>query len=176
MAEHIAVLANPFSGKGRGGRAADAAVLHLRDRGAEVRAYAGASAADTARLAVAALADDPRALVVVGGDGTLSGILDTVCASAVPVVLIPAGTGNDLARALGLPRNDAAAAAELALRGVPRRIDVGEVTTTGGRRKFLTIAALGFDAKVSDRTNRLRWPHGAPVSYTHLTLPTTPYV
>ncbi|WP_029263274.1 MULTISPECIES: YegS/Rv2252/BmrU family lipid kinase [unclassified Microbacterium] len=165
MAAHIAVLANPFSGKGRGGRAADAAVLHLRDRGAEVRAYAGASAADTARLAVAALVDDPRALVVVGGDGTLSGILDTVCASAVPVVLIPAGTGNDLARALGLPRNDAAAAAELALRGVPRRIDVGEVTTTTGRRKFLTIAALGFDAKVSDRTNRLRWPHGAPRYY-----------
>lgn len=115
------MLANPSSGKGRGGRAAEAAVLHLRSRGAEVRAYAGGSAADTARLAVAALADDPRALVVVGGDGTLSGILDTVCAAAAPVVLVPAGTGNDLARALGLPRGDAAAAAELALTGVPDR-------------------------------------------------------
>lgn len=165
MAEHIAVLANPSSGKGRGGRAAEAAVLHLRSRGAEVRAYAGGSAADTARLAVAALADDPRALVVVGGDGTLSGVLDTVCAAAAPVVLVPAGTGNDLARALGLPRGDAAAAAELALTGVPRPVDVGEVSTAAGTRKFLTIAAFGFDAKVSDRTNRLRWPHGAPRYY-----------
>lgn len=165
MVEHIAVLANPFSGKGRGGRAAEAAVLHLRGREVDVRTYAGGSAADTARLAVTALADDPRALVVVGGDGTLSGVLDIVCASTVPVVLVPAGTGNDLARALGLPRGDAADAAELALTGVRREIDVGEVRTVAGARKFLTIAALGFDAKVSDRTNRLRWPHGAPRYY-----------
>jgi diacylglycerol kinase (ATP) len=79
----------------------------------------------------------------------------------VPVALVAAGTGNDLARAIGLPRGDAAAAAELALTGRPRAIDVGEVRTTSGSRRFLTIAALGFDAKVSDRTNRLRWPHGA---------------
>ncbi|MFE7196383.1 YegS/Rv2252/BmrU family lipid kinase [Microbacterium oxydans] len=165
MSEHIAVLANPFAGKGRGGRAAEAAVRLLRERGAEVRTYAGASAADTARLAVAALADGPRLLVVVGGDGTLAGVLDTVCAASVPVVLVPAGTGNDLARALGLPRGDARAAAELALIGVPRAIDVGLVRTAKGSRRFLTIAALGFDAKVSDRTNRLRWPHGAPRYY-----------
>lgn len=165
MAEHIAVLANPLSGKGRGGGAAEAAVRHLRGRGVDVRAYAGVSAADTARLAVAALAEDPCVLVVVGGDGTLSGVLDIVCAAAVPVVLVPAGTGNDLARALGLPRGDAADAAELALTGSPRAIDVGEVRTEAGTRKFLTIAALGFDAKISDRTNRLRWPHGAPRYY-----------
>ena len=165
MAEHIAVLANPFSGKGRGGKAAEAAVRRLRESGVEVRVYAGGSAADTARLAVVALADDPRALVVVGGDGTLSGVLDPVCAAGVPVVLVPAGTGNDLARALGLPRSDAADAAELALIGVPRPIDVGEIRSAGATRKFLTIAALGFDAKVSDRTNKLRWPHGAPRYY-----------
>lgn len=99
-------------------------------------------------------------LVVVGGDGTLSGVLDAVCDAGVPVVLVPAGTGNDLARALALPRRDPVAAAELALTGVPRTIDVGEVQTAGRVDLFLTIAALGFDAKVSDRTNRLRWPHG----------------
>ena len=161
MAEHIAVLANPFSGKGRGRRAAETAVEHLRDRGVDVRAYAGGSAEDTARLAVTALGEEPRALIVVGGDGTLAGILEEVCPASVPVVLVAAGTGNDLARALGLPRGDAAAGAELALTGTPRAIDVGEIRTATGTRKFLTIAALGFDAKVSDRTNRLRWPHGA---------------
>lgn len=161
MGGHIAVLANPFAGKGRGRKVAETAVRHLRERGAEVRVYVGGSADDTARLAATAIDEQPTALLIVGGDGTLSGVLETVCAASVPLVLVPAGTGNDLARALDLPRDDAAAAAELALTGIPRSIDVGEVTTASGSRSFLTIAALGFDAKVSDRTNRLRWPHGA---------------
>lgn len=157
---HIALLANPRSGKGRGARIADEALRHLRDRGAEVRSYAGDSAAATSELAEAALRTRPDALVVVGGDGTLSGILDVVCTSGTPIVLVPAGTGNDLARALGLPRHDAAAAADLALTGRLRAVDVGEIRTADGVFPFLTVAALGFDAKVSDRTNRLRWPAG----------------
>ena len=160
MAGHIAVLSNPFAGKGRGGREADAALAHLRERGAEVKVYAGESAASSLILVAQALREEPRVLVVVGGDGTLSGILDQVCAASVPIALVPAGTGNDLARALGVPRHDPVAAAELALTGVPRTIDVGEIRSGGRTAPFLTIAALGFDAKVSDRTNRLRWPHG----------------
>lgn len=158
---HIAVLSNPRAGKGRGRRLTEVAVAHLRQRGASVRLYAGDSAADTTALASEALVGGPDGLVVVGGDGTLSGILDIVCAAAVPITLVPAGTGNDLARALGLPRHDASAAVELALTGTPRAIDVGEVETPAGRAAFLTVVALGFDARVSDRTNRLRWPSGA---------------
>jgi diacylglycerol kinase (ATP) len=158
---HIAVLVNPFAGKGRGRVAADHAIAHLRSRGSDVRMYAGDSAAETLALATQALAERPDVLVVVGGDGTLSAILDVVCAAAVPVALVAAGTGNDLARALSLPRQDPAAAAELALTGIARPIDVGEVRTRHRVSRFLTVAALGFDAKVSDRTNRLRWPRGA---------------
>jgi diacylglycerol kinase (ATP) len=158
---HIAVLANPFAGKGRGRAAAASAIAGLRAHGVEVRSYEGGSAAETAALAVRALDDAPTALVVVGGDGTLAGILEPLLRAAVPIVLVPAGTGNDLARALGLPRDDAAAAAALALTGTARVIDVGEVRSAGRTTPFLTVAALGFDAKVSDRTNRLRWPHGA---------------
>lgn len=154
------MLSNPSAGKGRGAHASEAALAHLRSRGADVRAYAGESAAASRALVGRALEERPRVLVVVGGDGTLSGVLDAVCDAGVPVVLVPAGTGNDLARALALPRRDPVAAAELALTGVPRTIDVGEVQTAGRVDLFLTIAALGFDAKVSDRTNRLRWPHG----------------
>ncbi|WP_407360514.1 YegS/Rv2252/BmrU family lipid kinase [Microbacterium sp. LBN7] len=158
---HIALLSNPYAGKGRGGQATDAAVSHLRSRGSEVRVYTGDSASATVELAARAVDEGPDVLVVVGGDGTLSGILDVVCAASVPVALVAAGTGNDLARALGLPRHDPAAAAELALTGTGRVLDVGEVTTADHSARFLTVAALGFDAKVSDRTNRLRWPHGA---------------
>lgn len=158
---HIAVLSNPLSGKGRGQRVTEEALDHLRQRGADVRVYAGGSPAETRRLAMLALDAAPDGLVLVGGDGTLSGILDVVCAAGVPVTVVPAGTGNDLARALGLPRTDVAAAVELALTGLPRPIDIGEVRTSTGTSLFLTVAALGFDARVSDRTNRLRWPSGA---------------
>ncbi|GGR33141.1 YegS/Rv2252/BmrU family lipid kinase [Agromyces mediolanus] len=161
MGGHIAVLANPFAGKGRGRAAAASAIAGLRAHGVEVRSYEGGSAAETAALAARALDGAPTALVVVGGDGTLSGILEPLLRASVPIVLVPAGTGNDLARALGLPRDDAAAAAALALTGTARVIDVGEVRSAGRTTPFLTVAALGFDAKVSDRTNRLRWPHGA---------------
>ncbi|MFS0912770.1 YegS/Rv2252/BmrU family lipid kinase [Microbacterium sp. 179-I 3D2 NHS] len=158
---HIALLSNPLAGKGRGRDATAQAVAHLRSRGAEVRVFTGDSAEASRSLVVRALHEHPDVLVIVGGDGTLSTILDPVCAAGAPIALVAAGTGNDLARALGLPRRDAAAAAELALTGAARVIDVGEVRTRDRTAGFLTVAALGFDARVSDRTNRLRWPHGA---------------
>lgn len=161
----IALVANPHSGKGRGAAAAHAAVAALRAAGARVQMHAGASAAETRALVATALAEHPDVLVVVGGDGTVSGVLPELAGVALPLVLVPAGTGNDLARSLGLPLHDPASAAALALTGVPRRIDVGEVVTAERTVPFLTVAALGFDAKVSDRTNRLRWPRGAARYY-----------
>lgn len=157
---HIAVLSNPSAGKGRAANAAVVAIARLRAAGAQVQSYAGTSAEDTARLAVLALEADPAVLVVVGGDGTLSGILDVATTHAVPLVFVAAGTGNDFARALDLPRHDPGEAAMLALHGRPRRVDVGEVRCGASVRQFLTVAALGFDAKVTDRTDRLRWPRG----------------
>jgi len=106
------------------------------------------------------VAQHPDGIVIIGGDGTVTNVLDVLCAAEVPLTLVPAGTGNDLARALGLPRDDPARAAEVALHGTLRMIDVGEVTSAEKSTLFLTVAALGFDAKVSDRTNRLRWPSG----------------
>lgn len=161
MVAHIAVLSNPVAGKGRGRHVAEAAVARLRERGAEVRVYAGSTAVETKELATQAIAARPASMVVVGGDGTVSGILDELISAAIPVALVPAGTGNDLARALGVPRHDPAAAVDLALDGDVRMIDVGEVRSGASVSAFLTVAALGFDAKVSERTNRLRWPHGA---------------
>lgn len=165
MSRHIAVLSNPAAGKGRARAVSRDAVARLRATGVEVHVHSGGSATDTRRLAADALAEHPLALVVIGGDGTLSGILDIVCAQdPVPVVFVPAGTGNDLARALGIPLGDPGEAALLALRGERRVIDVGEVRSGDDRHLFLTVAALGFDAKVTDRTDRLRWPSG-PLRY-----------
>lgn len=159
----MVLVVNRFAGRGRATDAGRAARAQLHALGAQVQVVDAVTPAETERLLRAALADaggGADAVVVVGGDGTLSALLDVLTAAAVPVVLVPAGTGNDFARALGLPRRDPAEVVAAALDGIDRRVDVGLVQSPTGRRLFLTVVALGFDARVSDRTNRLRYPRG----------------
>ncbi|MEV7023830.1 diacylglycerol kinase, partial [Kitasatospora sp. NPDC093558] len=75
--------------------------------------------------------------------------------------VVPAGTGNDHARAYGLPRDAPEAAADVIAAGRTRTVDLGRVTGPDGTtRWFGSVLATGFDSLVSDRTNRLRWPRG----------------
>ena len=170
---HVFVLANPEAGRGKGTAARDAAVARLHDLGLRVTERTGSSIAETRRFAAEAIAAAPDALVLVGGDGTLATVLDVLVGSDVPLVLVPAGTGNDLARSLGIPFGSvesAALAANAAVHGVVRALDVGQATCPDGTARFLTVAALGFDAKVSERTNRLRWPRGRARYYLALVI------
>jgi len=165
---NVHVLVNPEAGRGRGSSRADAAIAHLRQRGVDPVVLAGSSPEESRRLVAESVAAGPDALVIVGGDGTLSSVVDVLVGSGIPIVLVPAGTGNDLARSLGIPYGSdetAALAAEAAVDGIPRALDVGEARCPDGSTHFLTIAALGFDAKVSERTNRLRWPRGGARYY-----------
>ncbi|MDQ0612764.1 diacylglycerol kinase (ATP) [Microbacterium sp. W4I4] len=162
MAEtpRLAMVVNPLAGKGRGAHAAAEAERVLRAAGASVSVFTGSSAAQTRAVMRQIVDGNPDGVVVVGGDGTLTGIVDVLADAHLPITLVPAGTGNDLARALGIPTGAPGVAAMLALEGLPRRIDLGTVESQGESRPFLTVAALGFDAKVSERTNILRHPSG----------------
>lgn len=169
----VFVLANPEAGRGRGAAARDAAIDRLHELGLNVSLRTGSSASEMRHLAAEAIAARPDAFVLVGGDGTLSTVIDVLVGSDVPLVLVPAGTGNDLARSLGIPvgSSDAAAhAATAALHGELRALDIGEATCPDGSSRFLTVAALGFDATVSERTNRLRWPRGRARYYLALVI------
>lgn len=156
----VTMIVNPLAGKGRGARAAAHAEHALREAGARVSVLIGADAGQTRELVRRAVAENPDGVVIVGGDGTLTGVVEVLADADVPVTLVPAGTGNDLARALGIAPGRPREAAMAALRGRPRRIDLGTISSQGVRRHFLTVAALGFDAKVSERTNLLRHPSG----------------
>jgi diacylglycerol kinase (ATP) len=79
----------------------------------------------------------------------------------VPAGIVPAGTGNDHAREFGIPTQDPEAAADIIVDGLTETIDLGRITDGGGASKwFGTVAATGFDSLVTDRANRMRWPHG----------------
>ncbi len=152
----IALLTNPTSGRGRGARHRDVALARLRESGFVVRNLQGRDADEAADLAAGCVADGVEALVVCGGDGLVHLGVQAVAGTGVPLGLIPSGTGNDVARYLGLPRTDPVAAADRIIATRTRTIDLAR----SGDRYFATVLAAGFDAIVNERANTMTWPHG----------------
>jgi diacylglycerol kinase (ATP) len=111
------------------------------------------------------IAKKPDALIVVGGDGMVNLGVNLVAGTGVPLGLIPAGTGNDMARVLGIPHEDQAAALDVlieALNHPARVIDAGLVTDAAGEtRWFGCMLSAGFDSIVNERANRMQHPKGA---------------
>ncbi|MEV4439287.1 diacylglycerol kinase [Streptomyces sp. NPDC049577] len=156
----ITLFVNPTAGRGRGARAAQPAARVLRAAGYSVRTVLGLDAADALRRAREAVADGTGALVAVGGDGMVSLALRAVAGTLTPLGVVAAGTGNDFARAAGLPVGDPAAAARVIAASLKddggRPVDLGRVGDTW----FGTVLASGFDSRVNDRGNRMRFPTG----------------
>ncbi|MEV8321565.1 diacylglycerol kinase [Kitasatospora sp. NPDC056731] len=157
----VAVLSNPAAGAGHAAPAAHRAVARLHALGLQVDRHAGRDPEDAVRLARRAVADGVDAVVAVGGDGMVNLALQAVAGTAVPLGVIPAGTGNDHARAYGLPLATPEAAADVVAAGRTRTVDLGLVTAADGTTRWYgSVLATGFDSLVSDRANRLRWPRG----------------
>ncbi|MGN6127305.1 MAG: diacylglycerol/lipid kinase family protein [Humibacter sp.] len=104
------------------------------------------------------------ALVVVGGDGMVSLGVNLVAETDVALGIVATGTGNDMARTLGLPIDDPdAGIARLkdALCREPRRIDLGRVRHGELSTWFGCVLSAGFDAVVNERANRMTRPRGS---------------
>lgn len=122
----ILFIVNERSGNGRGKRAWSAVERRMREvgRSSDYVKIAAKSEEDAIREAEAlAKQGGIAALIAVGGDGTLHALLPLAMRCRLPLGLIPCGSGNDTARAFGLPRNPTAAL-ETALSGQTRRVDL----------------------------------------------------
>ena len=156
MPQEIALLTNPTSGKGKGARTVDVVLPRLRDAGFVVRNLVGRDGDEALDLAHQCVADGVETLVVVGGDGMVHLAIQALADSKTRLGLIPAGTGNDVARYFDLPRKDTAAATDVVIGGKERRVDLARV----GSKYFVTVLAAGFDAVVTERANEMTWPRG----------------
>ena len=125
-------------------RIAAGAVENLRAVGRDVSLHFTAGPGHAAELARTLVEQGCQRLIVCGGDGTVNEVLPAVAHREVTLGLIPAGTGNDFARALSIPRSGRATV-RLQICGQPRRFDLGRC----GERYFCTVAAFGFDALVA---------------------------
>jgi len=140
----IALIDNPKAGQRQHARLLDAILAELRRGGFEVEAVPTAGPGDATRLArEIAAAGWTEAVLAFGGDGTVREVAAGLLGSEVALGILPGGTVNLLARALGLPGEPVAAAAGIADLPV-RSLDVG----LAGKSPFLMMVSAGLDARV----------------------------
>lgn len=152
----FALVINPTSGRRHGESIGAEASQLLAAAGHESLTIQGDNASDARDQLKQAIDQGLDSVVVIGGDGALHGVLDHIADSDLTFGLIPAGTGNDTARALDIPLKDTKAAVDIILKGTTRTIDLAKA----GEAFVATVIASGFDSKVSERANAMTWPRG----------------
>lgn len=138
------LIVNPSAGRGRPRRLAEACVARLQSTGLGVDLRWSTGPGHATRLATEAVQSGTPGIIIAGGDGTISEVLQAPLPPDLPIGLLPCGSGNDLARSLGIPRGRQAI--DVILAGHGKHLDLGQC----GHRRFATVAACGLDAAVSE--------------------------
>src|SRR3954451_1156349 len=143
----VTVIINPISG-GHGPdasrRKAQLATTIGEARGDRADVVMTERVGHAKELAAAAVQRGARLVLAWGGDGTINEIASALVFGDVPLGIIPAGSGNGLARELGVAVRAEAAVTD-ALAAAPKPMDVGEIDG----RYFVNIAGIGFDAHIA---------------------------
>ena len=160
MATKSCVLVNPTAGRG----AAREKLERINSQPSSLnvaKVFQTTRPGDERRQAFAAIDEGFETIIVIGGDGTCAGVANAIIERRAQCRLsvIPAGTGNDFAKTLGVTRFDPLRICQLATQGSATRVDVGMVDD----RYFLNSCGFGFDASVLDATKRVRFLKGDAV-------------
>lgn len=152
-------MVNPTAGKGQAQRLLPEVAGLFRDAGHPLEILLSRTVDEAHEMALDAVDREIGTLVVMGGDGMMHLGINVVAGrpGVSNLGMIPAGTGNDLCRGLGMTSKDPVAAARAIAGGVPRPIDVLKVGDdyVGG------VVATGFDAGVNARANAMPRPKGS---------------
>jgi len=159
-----ALIVNPTAGAARASLSSREALVRraLDEAGVAAEVFLTERPGHAHELARDLVRNGRDLVIAWGGDGTINEIASALVGSTTALGVVPSGSGNGLARELGLPRR-AAAAIRAAVDGRPRRLDAGEIAG----RFFFNIAGVGFDAEVALRFNqrpgrrRGLWPYVA---------------
>ncbi|THF78008.1 diacylglycerol/lipid kinase family protein [Cohnella fermenti] len=150
----ILFVVNRLAGNGQGRIAWETVESKLRQKGIAYSVVAEDTESRSVEQTSRELArGQTHAVVVIGGDGTLHSVLPLLAGGSIPLGLIPAGSGNDTARAFGIPKRPLAAL-ELVLALKTRQADLLRAKlATGEEHLTLTALAIGLDAAVAEDVN-----------------------
>lgn len=144
--EHIMLIINPISGTGSKRGLAEAVELRMSELGYVVDTRLTTGRGDATALAREAVDKGYFAVLAAGGDGTINETATALCDSGVALGILPAGSGNGLARHLGIPID-----VPLAMEVIARRHIVDADFGTVNGKPFFCTFGIGFDAAVSHR-------------------------
>ena len=146
----VVVIINPISGAGRrrdaARRRAEQAAALIEQRRLNAEVFVTERPGHARELALAARRSGVTLFVAWGGDGTVNEVGSALVGSDASLAIVPSGSGNGLARELGVPL-DPAEAFHVVFDGHPRLIDAGELDG----HLFFNIAGLGLDARIAHR-------------------------
>jgi diacylglycerol kinase (ATP) len=159
----LVVVANPSAGHGRAGRLIGKVTTGLHRLRVPHEIRVSESGPDLERLARHAAERGTRIVAALGGDGTASLAANGILGTGAALAALPAGTGDDFAKAIGAGKLDTAI--ELLANPKTVDLDVIEVTTGAVRRSFINIAGAGFDSEVNETANGMTVKLGATGTY-----------
>jgi diacylglycerol kinase (ATP) len=163
LSTRLGLIINPSSGRGKGAARGQLVLQTLDARGQNYLNLSGNTMDEANANARHAINDGLiDGLIVVGGDGIAHLGVNIACDTGISLGIIAAGTGNDLARSLGLPEGDVVAGTDAVLAKLanPRQVDAVKAHSSTGPFWFFGTASAGFDALCNERANQLSWPKG----------------
>lgn len=146
------VLSNPTSGGGAGQRYRELTLELLKERSIPFRDITSSSYTAAQEELRRSLNNQIKGVIVIGGDGMVHLAVQELALSKTPLALVPAGTGNDFARTLGLNLEKPLESLKVALLRSPEAVDLGVVND----RFFAEILSTGFDSIVNERANSFK--------------------
>ena len=155
------LVVNSKAGKGRASKLAGKFELLLKSNNLQYEIINKATYEETFseyRLSISS--GKFEKVVAIGGDGLVNLCLQEVAEQNIGLSVIPAGTGNDFARAVGSHKKSVNEIFNVVRSQDPTTIDLGLVTGAFGKRWYVQVLSTGFDALVNNLANRINWPRG----------------
>jgi len=154
------LIVNPVAGGGRGGKVLGDALEAFRKLDIVPPVYMTAAHGEAREIAARVAASGAAVIVALGGDGHAAAVGEALVGTGTALAVLPAGSANDYARSLRMPRRNVKGAVATIVRGEIRLVDAIRVRQNGVERHFLNVVGTGFDAAIAERAEHIPYLRG----------------